>query len=297
MHRSRVALVLCLITCLGIAACSKKSAGGQGGIAAVTASTPPVGTSTGPSGAPGPSSTGPSSTGPSSSGSPSAGSGSKPSHTSTTNGPPVITVTADPLAAPTVVTDRCPASGTLTGKISVDKGPIDLVYAWRPVRGLPFSESDLHFPAKGPQSARVSVTYPGVTGYHTDVFFLLYIVGPPGAPESSPMQVNVTCGGLPSAPIPAMTHKLCPYTTYFTATISAAYTPQDVTYDWKEKDGTIAPGGTLHFAKGDGPKTVTSPDVTIMTKNLLSRSPMTVRVTSIGGGIVTGGATCSGYKT
>jgi hypothetical protein len=285
MHRSHLALVLCLVTCLGIAACSNKPTGGQGGIAAVTASTPPVETSTGPSGLPGPSS--------SESGS---GSTSKPSHTSTTKGPPVITISVDPAASPVVVTDRCPASGTLTGNISVDKGPIDLIYAWRTQRGLPFAESDLRFPGKGPQSARVSVSYPDQIGYHTDIFFLLYIVGPVGSPQSNPIQVNMTCGGRPSTPLPAMTHKQCPYTTYFTATITAVYTPQDVTYDWKEKDGTIAPGGTLHFAKGDGPKTVTSPDVTIMTKNLLSRSPITLRVTSIGGGAVTGGATCSGYK-
>ncbi len=299
MRRSPIVTVMCLIACLGIAACSTKPSQGTGRLAGADASPAPTITTAGTLG-PGSQSPGPAPSGSTSSASPRSGGGGG-SGATTTPSPAklVVTLSVDPISP--IATPECPYAVPVGATISVNKGPVDLVFAMTAGdhNPVPFAEGDLHFGGKGPQSTSVNETILQQVGYNLTLPVKLYVVSPSDvAAAAAPFtrSFTLTCGAKPSKPAPATARAACPYTTTFSSTITVPIGPQDVTYEWHVNNGKtliVMAGGTIHFNADRMSQTVTSPDIQILTPATSTKEQVTIRITSPGGGAATGLASCS----
>jgi hypothetical protein len=101
----------------------------------------------------------------------------------------------------------------------------------------------------------------------------------------------IHCGGKPSGVTASPDNQACAYTADFSGTISVPVA-QTVTYVWSVPRIGDVPGGTLTFS-GPGQQKVVLPDVTVTANKLVNRFVVTLRVTSPGGGVAGGTATCS----
>lgn len=277
---ARIAIAIGLVGCLAAAGCGSKTANGAGHVGAIAVSAPAQITSSpaaSPGGA-GPTGGAGSATGGATSGAPTSGQ----------NGAPRVTLVVDAIKPAVVATDKCPYLYTLRATVSVDKGPIDLKYAVSRVNTGAVAQP-IHFGGTGPQSKVLTFTLDDI-GYDEDLGRAVLILDKSGKEIlRRATTFHLTCGARPADIAPLDPPKSCPYNTAFTATLTAAV-PEHATYEWHLGDGTVVKGEMDVFGSNVA-TSIAIPDVHV-TPGLTGTYHLTLKVTSPGGGTVTGSVQC-----
>ncbi len=270
MRTQRTVLVLLIATVAGLTACGPgkgATVSGKGGFTEAYPVVTPQPTST-----PLPTST------PSPTGAPTLIRG-LPTGTPTTpsaSPPPAngvkVTVTVNQQSSPALL--DCPPTYHVTGKITVSKGPVDLVYFWNPhtglYRGFPPPKYTLHFGGSGKQTKQLSIDAMPESAYGASLYEQLVVVGYPYDMAHDSTTWTENCGATASTPTVDRTNQACPYAATFSSTVSVPAGPQPVAVQWHFSDGSTSDVQAMTFS-GTGPDS----HVVTVTKTV-SGSPTTI---------------------
>ncbi|HKE66751.1 MAG TPA: hypothetical protein VKB59_19165 [Micromonosporaceae bacterium] len=182
--------------------------------------------------------------------------------------PTVSTTTSGPTPPPntplriTVRVDRqnsvdtadCPYTFTFHGRITVNKGPVDVSYHWQSSQGGPGNTATVHFGGAGQQTATLSTQLTEAL-VNQQLSESLVLAGVPYDHSHAATTFTLACGAKATTPVADPTHGQCPYQADFSSVVSVAVGPQDVTVVWTFSQGA-ASASELHFT-GTGPQSVT----------------------------------------
>jgi len=285
--RARAIVAIGIVACLAIGGCGSKNTGTTNHATVSDGSAPAPEIS--------PVSAEPSTAAPGDGAGSGYGSGSGSGDAKSSSGVPLkVTAVIDPIVPAAVVTNDCPYAYTMRATVSVNKGPVDLLYQWR--RGTePGVAQPLHFGGTGAQSKVVTLSSTDVA-YDMDVGRVLQILDQDHVVIlSSVRTLHLTCGVKVSTVQPVVPPTHCPYVTNFSVTFTAAVA-QHVSFEWHLGDGTVVqdaanvPGGFIPF-------TATVSNVKVAASGLTGAYYITLRVTSVGGGTATGTVQCPSVNT
>jgi hypothetical protein len=194
--------------------------------------------------------------------------------------PLVVSVSVDQQAD--VVTANCPYTFTIDGKITVNKGPVDVAYSWKSSESGPKNSGTIHFGGAGPQFATLS-TQVIANVVTKQLYESLLLDNIPYDKSHTATIFALTCGGSASVPVANPTHAPCPYTAKFSSDITVQMGPQTVTYEWILDGADTIQTGTRVFPGAGLQKTTVEVQAAINGLGLLGRFTAALRITSAGG--------------
>jgi hypothetical protein len=168
------------------------------------------------------------------------------------NTPLRITVRVDKQNS--VDTADCPYTFTFHGRITVNKGPVDVSYHWQSSQDGPSNTATVHFGSAGQQTATLSTQLTEAL-VNQQLSESLVLAGVPYDHSHASTTFTLACGAKATTPTADPTHGQCPYQADFSSVVSVAVGPQIVTVVWIFSQGA-ASASELHFT-GTGPQSVT----------------------------------------